>query len=107
VKAPVRIATLSVPRFMHGGLEVNDRWSEFPATPTERERAALRDYHGRFIQVHPDDRDKLRELGLKFEDANAPLVEIPKPKATGGADKKPDKDTKHGTANGGTEKKEG
>ncbi len=92
----VRICTAGVPNFMHGGLEVGPGWSEV-LRPTASQRAALRDYHGRFIQVHPADRDKLGELGLEFKDESAPLVET-KPVEKSDTTKK--SDTKHDARKG-------
>lgn len=74
----LRICALSVPAFMHGGLEVNERWSAFPADATERQLAALRDYHGRFIRIHPDDRGEVEKLGLAFVDEHSPLTDMKK-----------------------------
>jgi hypothetical protein len=71
----IRICTIGVPRFMHGGLEVGIRWAAV-ATFTESQRATLRDYHGRFIRVHPEDRGQLAEIGLRFETERKPLTEL-------------------------------
>ncbi len=68
--------------FRHGGLELGPGWVPFE-TLTETQRETLRDRHGRYVRVHPDDRGKLAELGLEFKGPNEPLVEIksttPKP----------------------------
>lgn len=74
----MRIAVLSVPLFMHGGLEVNERWSPFPDEPTEKQRAALRDFHGRFIRIHSADLGELAKHDLGFVDEHTPLADITK-----------------------------
>jgi hypothetical protein len=98
----VRICTIDVPRFSHGKvvreerpdptdprkrvtvivsdvLEVGTTWTDV-GKPSDRQRAALRDFHGRFIKVHPDDLTNLSALGLRFVDETSPLEEIPKSK---------------------------
>jgi len=70
----IRISALSVPRFRHGGIEVGPSWVEVK-DPTPVQIATLREFHGRFIQVHRDDRAKLAGIGLRFEGPNKPLVE--------------------------------
>lgn len=73
---PVRICALGVPRFMHGGLEASATWTPIPTEPTTRQRETLRDFHGRFIQVHPEDRSALGEFGLAFIAQDKPLAEL-------------------------------
>jgi hypothetical protein len=102
----IRICARDVPRFMHGGLEVATTWIPFPSEPTLRQRETLRDFHGRFIQVHPEDRAALREHGLAFVDPHKPLVEVEakaetvepnkttKPDAGGKTDAKPKQGSK-------------
>lgn len=78
----IRICTLGgIPAFRHDGLEVSERWSVLETDEiTDATRNALRDFHGRFIQVHTEDRDKLTaELGLAFVDVSEPLAEAKKP----------------------------
>ncbi|HWU91599.1 MAG TPA: hypothetical protein VN253_30235 [Kofleriaceae bacterium] len=77
----IRICTLGVPVFRHGGLEVGERWSAV-SDLDDKQRAALRDYHGRFIQVHPDDVAKLRELGLERKSTSRPLADLTTPTPT-------------------------
>lgn len=87
----VRISVLSVPLFRAGGLEVNTHWQAVGADAGDKVIAAIRDYHGRFLQVHPLDRDKLAELGLRFVDEHSPLEVAPKKKSGKSADNpKPD-----------------
>lgn len=75
----VRICTLGVPLFVHGGLEVGQRWQTLEKLD-EKQRGTLRDFHGRFIQVHAEDVEKLGEFGLAFQDAGEKLVDAPKKK---------------------------
>ncbi|MGE0547609.1 MAG: hypothetical protein AB7O24_04295 [Kofleriaceae bacterium] len=82
----VRICALSVPLFSHAGLQVGERWMEVTSLPTAA-RDALRDYHGRFVRVHPDDRAKLAEIGLTFVANREPLRDLRSKTAT---DDKPD-----------------
>jgi hypothetical protein len=84
---PIRIAVFGgVRRFMHGGIEVSENWRSVTlcnadGTPDEKQRAALRDYHGRFIQVHPSDRPALAKHGLVFVDPHSPLRDLRSPPA--------------------------
>lgn len=71
----VRITALQVETFKNGGLEVGVGWVAHEKL-NDRQRATLRDFHGRFIQVHPHDRDNLRELGLAFVDPHKPLEDL-------------------------------
>lgn len=77
----IRLCTLGVPLFRAGGLDLNQRWLALP-TLSEKQRTALRDYHGRFIQVHPADIEKLGEFGLAFQNGGSPLVDAPKKSKT-------------------------
>lgn len=86
----IRICSLSVPRFMHGGLEVGDSWTPVENL-TEKQRAALRDFHGRFIQVHPKDHAELEKIGLRFVDVSEKLAEIGDEEPGSEPDKKPTK----------------
>lgn len=66
--------------FRDGGLVVGSRWTDLPAQLTDRQRGALRDHHGRFIGVHPEDLTELAELGLKFEADDRPLIDLRAPR---------------------------
>lgn len=75
----VRVCTITVRDFRHGGLHVGERWMAIETTKVPpAARAALRDFHGRFIRVHQDDIGKLGELGLAFVAGDKPLVDAPK-----------------------------
>lgn len=62
----MRLCTIGVPRFVHDGLEVSERWADLEvgrlAPPALQ---ALVDHAGRFVQVHPDDEQQLAEHGLE------------------------------------------
>jgi hypothetical protein len=68
----VRINAIPASGFRHGGLAVGKAWTPVEKL-TKEQRAALRDFHGRFIRIHPHDVGKLGELGLAFKDAKSPL----------------------------------
>jgi hypothetical protein len=79
---PVRICTMGVPRFRLHDLEVREQWLPI-STLTEKQRAALGQYHGQFVRVHPEDVTKLSELGFEFAGAKNPLRDVtakPEPK---------------------------
>jgi hypothetical protein len=80
----IRICALGVSGFRHDGLEVGERWAPVdPAGLSAAGRSTLRDFHGRFIQVHAEDRDKLpAAFGLAFVDANKPLADLNDKKST-------------------------
>lgn len=72
----IRIKAIPTNGFRHGGLIAGKAWEPVPVTAlTGKSRAALRDFHGRFVLVHQDDRAALAELGLAFKDAKGPLVD--------------------------------
>lgn len=105
----VRINAIPVGGFRHGGLVVGKAWATVDALD-DKQRAALRDFHGRFIRIHPEDVTKLGELGFAFDGARNPLVdstptttEPATPPATGSDAKK--SNTKNDAAKG-VEKKE-
>ncbi len=69
----VRICTIGVAQFKHHGLVVGTGWTPVDKTLPDAARAALRDFHGKFVRVHPEDVTKLGELGLAFKGPNKPL----------------------------------
>lgn len=71
----VRINAIPAGGFRHGGIVVGKAWIEIDATDG-KQRATLREFHGRFIRIHPDDVTKLGELGLAFDGPKNPLVEL-------------------------------
>jgi hypothetical protein len=74
----MRICALGVEQFRHGGLEVGKNWTTVDVdTIDDRGRNTLRDYVGRFIQIHPSDIDQVAELGLALNE-DGKLVEPPK-----------------------------
>lgn len=78
----LRVCTLDdIPAFRHGGLVVGPRWAPLEKLkPAARD--ALRDFHGRFVRIHPEDIDQLREYGLAFKDKKSPLVDTKKKPTT-------------------------
>jgi len=73
----IRLASAG-PLFKHGGkngFDLNRTWSKFESLTTEQ-RTILRDRHGRWIRIHPDDRGELEKLGLKFVGGQEPLGEL-------------------------------
>ena len=95
----IRVSAMSVPAFTHGKrvrkervverdgrdvvekyieadiLEVGSSWTVLDK-PGPNARAALRDFHGRFVRVHPEDRTRLSELQLRYVDEFSPLVDL-------------------------------
>ncbi len=89
----VRICTTAnVPLFVHDGLSLNERWSTVDETTPEHTRKALIKFHGRFVRLHPDDTDKLSDLGLALKDGK--LVDIKPPLNASKAAAKADGKTK-------------
>lgn len=71
----IRLASVA-PRFKHGDvIDLVRSWTEFQSL-TDDQRALLRDRHGRWIRIHPDDRAELAQLGLRFVNGIDPLAEI-------------------------------
>ena len=64
--------------FVHGGFDLGSDWTTFESL-TDEQHETLRDFHGRFVRVHPDDFDKLTSLGLKLQtdEGGAPLKGLP------------------------------
>lgn len=64
----IRVCTLpGIPRFLPGnGLEFGESWVHLVALEAP-ERAALQQYVGRILRIHPDDVAKLGELGLVLD----------------------------------------
>jgi hypothetical protein len=63
----IRICTIGVPRFVHDGFEAVSAWREFDfAKASEAAQQAFLDYHGQFVQVHPDDGAELARAGLEY-----------------------------------------
>ncbi len=54
--------------FRHGGLVVGEKWTPVPTPLSEPARAALRDFAGRHIRIHPEDVKNLAEVGLRSVD---------------------------------------
>lgn len=71
----VRINAIPPNGFRHAGLVVGKGWQEVGKLD-EKQRAALRDFHGRHIRIHPNDVAKLSELGLAFDGQNKPLKDL-------------------------------
>lgn len=83
----IRLASVA-PLFRTGGMDLGRSWTAHESLTTEQ-RNTLRDRHGRWIKVHPNDRDKLAALGLRMQTDDAghpqndrPLVEITAADAT-------------------------
>ena len=79
----IRLASVA-PRFKHGGkggIELGRAWTAFESlTPAQRD--ILRDRHGRWVRVHPDDRQALEKYGLRFVSGTGPLEQIETEKKT-------------------------
>lgn len=80
--ATLRIKGVHGRGFRHAGLELSGKtWLEVEVTPERRE--TIRDFHGRYIIIHPDDRPRLkREFGLELVTNGEPLVESKAVKAS-------------------------
>ncbi len=80
---PIRICALGVPGFRHDGLAVGARWSAIdPGQVTEKTRAALIAYTGKFVQIHPADVARLGDFGLALvENRLVKVAESPPPAA--------------------------
>jgi len=79
----IRVNAIPSTGFRHAGLVIGKAWVELEKLD-EKQRAALRDFHGKHIRINPNDIDKLAEFGLAFKDAKSPLVEITTKKKSGG-----------------------
>jgi hypothetical protein len=78
----IRISSRRAARFKNGGLEVvKGNWTTVKELDA-KQRATLVEFHGRFIQVHPDDVAKLKHHGLAFVDADSPLADLKAPPKT-------------------------
>lgn len=89
----IRLASIAA-RFKHGGVggfNLGRSWTGFESL-TSAQRTILRDRHGRWIRVHPDDRVELERFGLRFVNGIDPLAEL-KPTDTKKAEKADDKST--------------
>lgn len=71
----IRLASVA-PLFKHGGkdgVDLTRSWASFESlTGTQVE--ILRKFHGRWIRLHPDDRDQLARYGLAFVAGDEPLA---------------------------------
>lgn len=73
----LRICTLGVPLFRHGGLDVGEAWSDLDLKKLDKKQiASLRTFVGRFIQIHPADVGNVSAIGLVLTEEGA-LVEVP------------------------------
>ncbi len=71
----IRISTIGVPLFKHAGLVVTGSWSALEIEGLEpRARAALLQFTGRLIKIHPHDVAKLPGIGLELRGKQ--LVEV-------------------------------
>ena len=71
---PIRVKAIPASGFRHGGLVAGPAWAPI-AELNAKARATLRDFHGRFLLVHPDDAEKLGELGLAYLGPKEPLAD--------------------------------
>lgn len=64
----MRVVTLgSVPLFRHDGLVVTDRWTEVNVAKLSKPaRAALMQFTGQLVRIHPDDHGALADAGLEL-----------------------------------------
>lgn len=64
----MRVVTLgAVPLFRHDGLVVTDRWTEINVAKLAKPaRAALVQFTGQLVRVHPDDHGELADVGLEL-----------------------------------------
>lgn len=73
----VRVCTIGVPAFRHDGLVVGKGWTALELEElAPAARAALVEYAGRFVQIHPDDVGELAAIGLGV--VGGKLVEVAK-----------------------------
>jgi hypothetical protein len=73
----IRLASVAA-RFKHGGksgFDLNRTWVEFKSL-TSAQVKILRDRHGRWIRIHPDDREELAKFGLRFVGGQEPLEPV-------------------------------
>ena len=73
----IRLAATSPQGFRHGGLVVGSSWTGFDRM-TPDQIATMRDFHGKFLRVHPEDVVKLGAVGLAFKGAGEPLKSVEK-----------------------------
>ena len=69
----IRMMSIGGPRFRHAKLKFGPGWAGYDvAAMSDEQRAAVKEYLGRFIRVHPADEERLTELleGLPGEAAN-------------------------------------
>ena len=64
-------------RFRHGPLRLDDRWSTVDAARPEI-RVALWRSVGVQVRVHPNDRAKLEEVGLRWRRSDGVLMDVAK-----------------------------
>lgn len=75
--AKLRLKGANGKGFLHGDLDLHaERWTEVEVT--EKQRVAVRDFHGRYITVHPHDVERLKEFGLELVEPDKPLVDLKK-----------------------------
>jgi hypothetical protein len=91
----IRICTIDVPLFRHGGLEVGEAWAPLDvAALAPAARAALVRHTGRLIRIHPHDVSKLAQLGLEL--SGKQLVELGAAAEAPPAPRPPDPDRRSG-----------